>query len=441
VRRAVPATFRGRLILIGIFALAVRVAYALTLGRHSNGLGDFHFYNWSADLIAQGHGYVDPFKLIDGHGYAATATHPPLWSYVLSVSSWIFGSSSHIGDFAPAAFVPHRMTSALVGTGAVVAVGLLGRKVGGARTGLVAALLAAVYPEMVATDGSVMSESLYALLLVTALVLAYRVLEQPTWKRGLALGLVIGLATLTRSESGLLLLIVAVPAAWRAPARWRVIGAAVLGAAVLLVPWGVRNYSVFHQVVPVSTNEGAGIGGANCATTYHGQLIGYTDFTCLSKADPKLNEAQQSDHWRSQGITYAKHHAGRLPVVVLARVGRAFDLYQTRWQTRLAEAHPPKVEGVAVAVYILLLPVALLGVLVLRRRGAPLFILLAPAITTVVAATTIHGLPRYSYGFQVVMVVLCASAALHVYDRREALRRVLRAPLGPDGPAELEVSR
>ena len=51
MRRVVPGTFRGRLILIGLFALAVRVAYALTLGRHSNGLGDFHFYNWTADLI------------------------------------------------------------------------------------------------------------------------------------------------------------------------------------------------------------------------------------------------------------------------------------------------------------------------------------------------------------------------------------------------------
>jgi 4-amino-4-deoxy-L-arabinose transferase-like glycosyltransferase len=432
VRRVVPGTFRGRLILIGLFALAVRVAYSLTLGRHSNGLGDFHFYNWTADLIAQGHGFVDPFGVIDGHGYVATATHPPLWSYVLALSSWIFGPGTHLGDFAPAAYVAHRMTSSLVGAGAVVAIGFLGRRVGGERLGLLAAGLAAVYPEMVATDGSVMSETLYSLLLVISLVLAYRLLESPTWRRALALGVAIGLATLTRSESGLLLLLVAVPAVWRAPGRWRLIGVAVLGTAVLLVPWGVRNYTVFHQVVPVSTNEGAGIGGANCASTYHGQLVGYTDFNCLKPRDPKLNEAQQSDVWRSQGLTYAQDHAGRLPVVVVARVLRAFDLYQTRWQTRLAEAHPQKVEGVAVVVYLLLLPLALFGLLVLRRRGAPLFILLSPAITAAVASAAIHGLPRYSYGFQIVMVVLVAGAALHVYDRREAVRRVLRVPLGPD---------
>ena len=434
MRRVIPATFRGRLILVGLLALAIRVAYALTIGRHSNGLGDFHFYNWTADLIAKGHGYVDPFKLIDGHGYVDTATHPPLWSYVLAVSSWIFGSSGHLGDFAPAAFTAHRMTSAVVGSAAVVGIGLLGRRVGGERLGLVAALIAAVYPEMVATDGSVMSESLYALLLVTALVLGYRLLELPSLRRALAFGIVVGLATLTRTESALLLLLVAVPAVWRAQHRWRLIAVAVLGAALLLVPWGIRNYSVFHQVVPVSTNEGAGIGGANCALTYHGQLTGYVDYSCLTPPDPKLNEAQQSDRWRKEGLTYAQHHAGRLPVVMVARVLRSFDLYQTRWQTRLAEAHPQRFEGIAVAVYLLLLPLAVLGVLVLRQRGAPVFILLAPAVSAVVASVTIHGLPRYSYGAQVVMTVLCAAAALHVYDRREALRRVLRAPLGPDQP-------
>ena len=76
----------------------------------------------------------------------------------------------------------------------------------------------------------------------------------------------------------------------------------------------------------------------------------------------------------------------------------------------------------------------MLGVLVLRQRGAPVFILLAPVVSAVVASATIHGLPRFAYGAQVVLPVLCAAAALHVYDRREELRRVLRAPLGPDRP-------
>jgi hypothetical protein len=186
--------------------------------------------------------------------------------------------------------------------------------------------------------------------------------------------------------------------------------------------------------VPVSTNEGEGIASANCPSTYHGLLVGYADLNCLSRKHRELNEAEQSDRWRSQGLTYARHHAGRVPAVMAIRVLRSFNLYQTRFQTRLAEAHPEKVEGVSVAVYLLFLPVAAFGVLVLRRRGAPVFILLAPAGATVVASLAIHGLPRYSYGAQVAMVVLCATAVLHLYDHREAVRRVLRAPYGPDGP-------
>ena len=49
-------------------------------------------------------------------------------------------------------------------------VGLLGRRAGGERLGLLAAGLCAVYPLMIAVDGALMSETLYGPLIAVALL-------------------------------------------------------------------------------------------------------------------------------------------------------------------------------------------------------------------------------------------------------------------------------
>src|SRR5207244_8269490 len=99
-------------------------------------------------------------------------------------------------------------------------VGLIARRLGGPRAGLIAAGIAAVYPVLVAADGAMMSETLYGLLIAAALLTALRLLDrQPGPPLAAALGALIGLATLTRAEALLLLPLLAWPVAARAQAR------------------------------------------------------------------------------------------------------------------------------------------------------------------------------------------------------------------------------
>ena len=42
------------------------------------------------------------------------------------------------------------------------------------------------------------------------------------------------------------------------------------------------------------------------------------------------NEAEESARLRSLGLRYARDHAGRLPVVLGARLGRSFELFRPR---------------------------------------------------------------------------------------------------------------
>jgi hypothetical protein len=183
--------FRVGLLSITLAALALRLVYTLvlqgTLGTLHGVAADAVFYRGTAAELAAGHGYVNPFSIIDGQP-EPTATHPPLFS--LYLAAWTkLGVVSVEG---------HRVACDFLGTAGVALIGLVGRHVGGPRVGLIAAGIAAVYPPLVFNDGGVISESLYAPLIALSLVCAYRLHARPGAAPAVALGLVIGLATLTR---------------------------------------------------------------------------------------------------------------------------------------------------------------------------------------------------------------------------------------------------
>ena len=58
----------------------------------------------------------------------------------------------------------HRGVGCLCGATVVVFVGLLGRRIGDWRVGLVGAAIAALYPHFITLDGDLMSEPLYGVI-------------------------------------------------------------------------------------------------------------------------------------------------------------------------------------------------------------------------------------------------------------------------------------
>ena len=83
-------------------------------------------------------------------------------------------------------------------------VGLLGRRVASSAVGLTAAALAAVYPMLFLGEATLMSESLYVMLVTLVLLCTYRAYDDPKPARFAVLGLAVGAATLTRAEGALL---------------------------------------------------------------------------------------------------------------------------------------------------------------------------------------------------------------------------------------------
>lgn len=423
-------SFAKRVALIAAAGLVLRILYAVFIAVHKLGAGDFWYYNWSADLIARGKGLTDPVSAAYVGHLHASATHPPLWPFLLAIPSKL-GGTTHIGDFATTAgYMPHRIFGCLVGAGTIVLIGYLARRLGGDRTGLLAAGIAAVYLPLISVDASTMSEALYGPMIALSLIAAYRVIERPTSGRALALGAAIGLAALTRSEALLLVPLLVLPLAWKVrPGFWRVAAIACAGTALVVAPWTVRNWVVFHQPVVISTNEGGVWAGANCNSTYYGPGIGTWNLNCVPRLNLNRNEAQESDRYRRKGIDYMQDHLGRLPAVLPIRLLRTWDFYRPGQQASAAEAHPLRVEYANTVIYFLMLPLAGYGILLLRRRGVPLLPLLSLFAMVSVVSLVLYGYPRFWHAAQIPFLVLVAAAVLHLFEERATIRRVLSPPV------------
>ena len=401
-----PSPFTSRLAGIAAAGLVVRVAYTLLIAKDTSGIGDFFFYHGQANLLADGKGFIHPLFYVEGIT-APSAEHPPLWPLVLSVTSFLGGTG----------FEAHRLTGCVLGALAIVVVGLLGRRVGGERIGLVAAAIAAVYPTLVAADGSLMSETLYGLLVGVGLLVALRLREDPRPPLALALGALIGLAALTRAEGLLFLPLLALPVCVAArhvrTPRTAVVAlaAACVGAAVVVAPWTIRNWSAFDQPVLISVNDSTVLAGANCDQAYSGPDTGFWILGCLAPRTPGGNEAKQAEVWRRQGRDYVEDHLGELPRVALIRVLRTWDLWQPRRQVGFAEGRDRTVQEIGTGVYLLMLPLGVAGAVLLRRRRFLLYVLLTPALAATVSSMLGYGLPRFRHAAELTLVVLVAFAA------------------------------
>ena len=288
------ARFAPRLALIAVVALAARLIYALVIVKTDVLIGDAREFDTLARNLADGHGYVNPYLLEQGT-VRPTAFKPPGYPFALAGVTALGGGG----------YVAHHVFTCLLGVVTVVLVGLIGRRVGGDRVGLAAAGIAALYPILIAADGSLRSEALYTMLVAACMWAALRLVDRPTTVRALVLGAFVGLAALTRTEALILLVLLAVPVVGRSPARLRQVAVALAAAVLVIAPWTIRNWSAFDQPVLVSTNDGGVFRGANCDQAYHGPGTGFWFIECIGPTGER-NEAKSSAVQRRQGLEYAR---------------------------------------------------------------------------------------------------------------------------------------
>jgi hypothetical protein len=405
-------TFRRGLAAIALGGLVLRLIYAYAIVKSRPLLGDALEFQQQANLLASGHGLIEPQVFFAQHIARPSADKPPVYPLLEAVISLAGGRN----------WAWHDIVDLAAGTATIWVTGLLGHRVGGggirgARLGLIAAAIAAVYPLLIAADGSLRSESVFALLVTLSLLCALRLRESPSLRRAITLGFVIALAALTRSEG--LLLVLLLPFGL---AGWRRGVTSVVTCVLVLSPWLVHCWVTFGQPVLISTNVGGLLAGANCPQTYHGPLLGQWDLACLRVGGTEsTNEAVESGHLRDVGLRYARDHAARLPVVIVARIGRSFELFLPRQQWAMEaffEGRNEKVEEAGVLVYYVVALLAIAGTVLLWRRRGPWRILLSPLVLVIFVSVTGYGFTRFRVGAEPALIVLAAVTLEHLAQRR-----------------------
>ena len=201
---------------------------------------------------------------------------------------------------------------------------LIGRRLFSPSHGLLAAAGAAVLPSLIFWTPVLLSETFFTFVFAAAVLLVLHTLGEDgrlSIRSAALAGFVVGLGALVRGQA-LVLLPVAI--LW-----WRLSGAetrsslraglvALVAAFVVLLPWAMRNASVFDSPVLLSTNLGYNlrVGHAPYAT---GRFIDPQDLD-LPASDYQHLELLANEEGARRALDYAWDNPGRELELTIAKV-------------------------------------------------------------------------------------------------------------------------
>ncbi|MFC1525137.1 ArnT family glycosyltransferase [Planctomycetota bacterium] len=255
-------TTRKWLILIILLSLVIRIAYIFSTNYNSFQTpevgGEYEPYVKS---LLQREGYRS------GHLYASRpCLFPLLWA-----GTWLI---------FPQTYLSVRLVLALIGSIISLLVYLIGKEMFNPKVGLLAALGSALYPPLIWYNTHLQTETLYIfflLLFIWSLLKLFPAVSIQTesrkeqqsvcpWDNKLSIGtmfmsgIFLGLATLSRSVIlGFLPLVILWLFIIQRRLGWRIykpILFFILGCALVLTPWIIRNWLIFKAFVPLTTEGG-----------------------------------------------------------------------------------------------------------------------------------------------------------------------------------------
>lgn len=466
-------------------AFAWRVAYVIWQRGRIPLNGDAAYYHWQSIDISRGLGFVDP-SMYEYYGrITPSAGHPPAYMIYLAGVSRFIGTSE----------TTHRLASCVLGAAAVFAIGVLARRVFSSDVaGWLAAIFAGAYAHLWINDEMLMSESMYVLTSVLAVLAAYNFWDRRSLRSAVVMGAAVGLAVLSRAEAVALFPFMVLPLALflrdrPRRARLALAGAAVGAGLLALAPWVAYNLTRFERPVLLSNGTGSVLMVANCdytdddtgeyVGTYRGAFVGYWSIYCAAdirerirayfpkdRADELLAElgpvtfpdgrtthwfGDESTHevaWRALGLEEMDRHKGQLPRVVLIRVLRMWDFFRPLQNIDPLNAY---LEGrglwptrIAYVQYYPLLALSIVGLVALRRRHVPILPFLAVAASVTIAAASTFGITRYRAPVDALLPALAAGGSVALIDlmrgrRGEAGAEASGSPVvraAPDRPRE-----
>jgi len=409
--------------LVGVLALATVLRLLLLVFWTPELSGDALDY----DRLAR--------SLVDGRGYTnsrgePTSWRPPLYPAFVA-AGYILSGGSVRGV---------RLFQALLDVGTVALTYQLGRRLFGPSVGRIAGLLVAVNVGTIAATSRLLSESVFTVLLMAAVVLSdgwQRAINDNRKQAAIALGIVcgavVGAASLCR---GVLLLyplcLVAMAAICvhigeSASVRTRSVSerrqivlrsgvALLLGFALMLMPWTVRNYRVHGAFIPVSTQLGVALYSAyNPPDGWRFGLDAQDENTAVAERLPEVEASAMLRRAAVESILSSPRRTLELEILkaVYFWVPIDWEILPFYGAFNLTYA------------FVGLWALGYIGLRAERRNALPTWPAWLPIIYAFGMALVIQGSPRYRLPVEPLLAVFAAAALVALY--RTAGRRTFAA--------------
>jgi hypothetical protein len=265
-RRSVLLRVVSSLPLIVLVALLLRVGFACDYARQNSlqALAVLPFLQESGNIaasVASGHGFGSPFRIDTG----PTAWMPPAYPWLLAGIFRVFGVRTYDSFLAAVAL------NILCSVFACVSIYFAGKRIGGLGVAAVASWLWAFFPNSILNTFESMWDASVAALLAAIILWATLAIEKSErWRDWCGYGLLWGVTLLTNAT---LISLFPFLLGWLAYRRRNTSNGAgesagymrgafarpalAFGVAVLCcVPWTIRNYLVFHRLVPLRSTLG-----------------------------------------------------------------------------------------------------------------------------------------------------------------------------------------
>jgi len=394
-----------------IFAVAFTIRFVFVLWVDwqplTGTIDDSNFYHLSARAMADGKGYINPWR------HLPTAQWPPGYTAFLASVYILPGPDAFAG----------KMLNVVLGALTCSLVFATGRLMWNRAVGVAAGLLVTFFPSHVFSSTILLSEVVYIALLSGLILWFAWALKRKTavgWRLPVLLGLLIGAATMVRGEGMFLPLVFG--AAWgfafRSPKRGLWFGGlAIAGMMVIISGWTVRNAIQIGAPIPVST------GSARMAQAHWDGADGGVDSDRVQELNslyPEVpypeREVKVSQYSMRQGLRFMVTH----PLTELSLIPRreyflyrhdhaAVDLIDHK-ENSLNQKTLDRLRTVSDAYYFVAMGWALLGIWLWRSR--PDFAVLLFGIVFYLSALVgilYAGVERYHT--QLIPVIALAAAA------------------------------
>lgn len=314
-----------------------------------------------------------------------------------------------------------KIAQSILGALGILLVAALAFRLAGTRAALVAAFVSALYPPLVWMPAEILSETLFTVVSLTAVLLLWYRLDALTARREarrplivdwpcLGIGGLIGAAVLIRPEMLFFLGPMALLLAVRQ--RWAAAGALAVGAVLVISPWTASNYLRYGELILVSSRGGPNFWmGNNALATGDGDVGSNPDlseaYRALGRASADASPSEAERVFYREAFTWMRAHPVEWLVLEAKKlfyfwvpVGPSYSSHSARYWI-----------GHAVS-YLALLPFALAGFARIVRRPDQPVVLWALAGSALLTALIFFPLPRYRVpGFDAVMIVCAAFLA------------------------------